>query len=441
MGEAKASAIKIPSVPAFTRWYTDKKRYKGAFGGRGGAKSMEAFTKALVLARNEKKKVFCTREIQRSINDSVHSLLEALIQKYELGDYEVLKTEIRNKITGSLFFFSGLREHTIDSIKSYHGIDLCIVEEAQSVTEKSLNILTPTVRNEGSEIWFLYNRMKETDPVHKLFKREIKTPGKQKVFVSETGEKYPWFEYESDTALWVKINYDGNPYFPDVLRREMERDKAEDYDLYLHKWEGEPISQSAFAIMSRNIIRSAMNRNIEKPEGQFVIGCDVARFGDDRTTIYRRRGLKELNHKVLTKADTVQVGRAILDMEVKGKTVFRVDDTGVGGGVTDYIRNQGRQVQAVNFGAKAKDADKYKNAISEMWFEVAEVLQDADIQPDEELFEELSSRDYTYDNKERKAIEPKEVYKKRFGKSPDKADGFIICFAGKEADPFKAWGL
>jgi len=160
--------------------------------------------------------VLCTREVQKSIQQSVHQLLKDQISNLGLGAfYEVLATEIRGK-NGSLFLFSGLSDMTAESLKSFEGVDICWVEEAQSVSKSSWNILIPTIRKDGSEIWVSYNPQLESDETHQRF--TINPP---------------------PDCINVEVNYSDNPFFPSVLEAERKHAKAtmrpEDY---AHIWEG-----------------------------------------------------------------------------------------------------------------------------------------------------------------------------------------------------------
>ena len=133
------------------------KRNKVAYGGRGGAKSWGFARALLIMAAQRPLRILCTREVQKSIKDSVHKLLSDQIEALGLGAvYQVLATEIRG-INGSEFLFSGLADQTVESIKSFEGVDIVWLEEARAVTRRSLRILIPTIRKDGSEIWFSFN--------------------------------------------------------------------------------------------------------------------------------------------------------------------------------------------------------------------------------------------------------------------------------------------
>lgn len=206
-------------------------RLKGYYGGRGGAKSESFCTALLIMGMQRKLKILCGREYQNSIGESVKSLLDKKIEAYGFdvprgygkGDvkfmYESLKNEIRGS-NGTHFIFHGFN-HKPHKIKSLDDVDICWVEEANVLSQESLDYLLPTIRNEGSEIWFSYNRRDENEPVHDMLK-----------------------ERAGKDALHVQVNHDDNPFFPDVLRLEMERDEARDINRYDHIWLGNPWTNS-----------------------------------------------------------------------------------------------------------------------------------------------------------------------------------------------------
>lgn len=190
-------------------------RYKVFYGGRGSAKSW-AFARAIIVKSLEKKlRILCARELQVSISDSVHKLLSDQISNMGFSSYfNVLQKSIFS-VNGSEFIFKGLRHNAVE-IKSLEGVDICWVEEGQSVSKQSWDILIPTVRKDGSEIWVSFNPDLETDETYKRF--VINKP---------------------DNALLQKINFDSNPFFPEVLREEMEHCKRVDHEAYLNIWLGE----------------------------------------------------------------------------------------------------------------------------------------------------------------------------------------------------------
>ena len=191
-------------------------RYKVFYGGRGGAKSW-AFAQVLLIEAIQRPiRVLCARELQVSIADSVHKLLADQIAALGLASrYEITRQSIRS-VNGSEFIFKGLR-HNATEIKSLEGVDICWVEEGQSVSKESWDLLIPTIRKQGSEIWISFNPGRPDDETYKRFVLE-----------------------PPDDAVVVKVGYQDNPWFPETLRREMEYCRRVSPDDYRHIWEGEP---------------------------------------------------------------------------------------------------------------------------------------------------------------------------------------------------------
>lgn len=217
-------------------------RYKVAWGGRGAAKS-HSFAKALLnLAGHEKLRILCTREVQNSIKDSVHKLLSDQIDMLGLGGfYEVLKHEIRGA-NGSEFIFSGLADKTAESIKSFEGVDIAWVEEAQGLSKRSWQILIPTIRAENSEIWVSFNPDMESDETYQRF---VVAPPVD--------------------AVVVKMNYVDNPWFPKVLEKErLEAKRSESREDYENIWEGKCRSSVAGALYA-NEMREATEAGRVRP--------------------------------------------------------------------------------------------------------------------------------------------------------------------------------
>ena len=205
-------------------------RYKVAHGGRGSAKSW-GFARALLIQAAQKPlRVLCTREVQRSIKDSVHKLLSDQIEGLGLGSlYDILATEIRCK-NGSEFIFAGLSTQTVESIKSFEGIDIVWVEEAQAVSKRSWDVLTPTIRKPGSEIWVSFNPELETDETYQRF---VMTP--------------------PIGSVVAQLNWRDNPWFPPELEAERQDTIKRDPDSYDNIWEGVPRRSVAGAIYANQI--------------------------------------------------------------------------------------------------------------------------------------------------------------------------------------------
>jgi len=209
------------TIPSACRPLFLPSRYKALHGGRGSAKSHSA-AGALVIKGSEKPlRIGCYREIQKSISTSVKQLLDDKIDAAGLrGFYRSTQYSIEG-INGTKFLFGGLRTNP-DSIKSTEGLDIAWVEEADRCSQASLDLLTPTLRNADSEIWFTWNRRLATDPCDNMFLGGTPPPG----------------------SIILPLSWRDNPFFPDVLRREMEWLRGRDRDKWLHVWEGELLQRS-----------------------------------------------------------------------------------------------------------------------------------------------------------------------------------------------------
>lgn len=214
--------MKTVIIPVeYKRLFDTDWREAAVYGGRYSLKSHTVARVLLIRARQSKIRVACFREFQNSIADSSHQLLKDLINEYDLKDFQVTQNSIINTINGSDFIFKGLHNNE-QSIKSTEGIDIAWIEEAQTVSNTSLEVLTPTVRKPGSQLIYTYNRLLEDDPVHHRLVLEGRP-----------------------NTLIINVNYDialKYGMMPDVIRLEMEDDKERRPALYKHKWLGEPSS-------------------------------------------------------------------------------------------------------------------------------------------------------------------------------------------------------
>ena len=202
----------------------------------------------------------CIREVQKSLEQSVKRLLEDEIERLGVGKaFDVLNTEIRTP-GGGLIIFQGMQNHTADSIKSLEGYDGAWVEEAQTLSQRSLDLLRPTLRKEESELWFSWNPVNESDPVDAFFRGKEKPPG----------------------AIVVEANYRDNPWFPDVLRDEMEWDRKRDPDKYAHIWMGGYLKNS-----EARVFRNWKTEAFETPaNARFYYGADWG-FSVDPSVLVR----------------------------------------------------------------------------------------------------------------------------------------------------------
>lgn len=238
---------------------TEQWRYKVAYGGRGSSKSWTIARILLLMAMNKPLRILCTREIQDSIKDSVHKLLKDQIDLLGLNGFIVQNDVIRHA-NGSEFLFKGLYTN-LSKIKSFEGVDICWIEEAESISATSWEILDPTIRKAGSEIWISFNPRYEDDIIYTTFLLE-----------------------PPSNALVIKVNWQDNKYFPDELRTQKDHMARVDPDLYLHIWEGELKRNTAEQIFHNkwSVEEFDSNPNLE----HYHFGADFG-FSEDPNTVNR----------------------------------------------------------------------------------------------------------------------------------------------------------
>lgn len=352
------------------------------------------------------------REIQDSIKDSVHKLLSDRIAFYNLTDYKITETQIVNKITGTTFIFKGLQEQSVANIKSLEGVDIVWLEEAQKISKKSWEILDPTIRKAGSEIWISMNREEENDPVWKAVGAN-----------------------PDERTLVVKVNYTDNPFCPEEVKYLALKCRQENPEDYEHIWLGAPVNAGSHKLISYKAVHEAAKASLNSSTSPLIIGLDVARFGDDKTVFCFRRGRFCSEFTSFSGLDNVAVANQATHYirNFKPARVF-VDAGGVGGGVVDILHDRGfkKIVRAVMFGSRALNDDRYHNRRAEMWDELRQWLnteQTVKIPDDEKLCAELCAVDKKYDSRGRLQLEEKDEVKKRLGRSPDMADALALTFA------------
>lgn len=216
------------------------KRYKVMYGGRGGGRSWSCARALLIIGLERPIRVLCARELQNSISESVHQLLSDQIHDMGLDNcYRIQRDRILGE-NGTTFTFEGIRNN-VNKIRSFEGIDYCWVEEANKVSSNSWEVLIPTIRREGSEIWITFNPELEEDYT---FKRFVKNA--------------------DDNMIVIKTTWRENEFFPEVLMREKDSLKALDYDKYLNVWEGFPLQILEGAVYARELRRCQEEGRITK---------------------------------------------------------------------------------------------------------------------------------------------------------------------------------
>ena len=240
MNDIVNQAIAKAEFPIKLKGLFEKSRYKVAYGGRGGAKSWGIARALLIKGAKDPMRILCAREFQTSIKDSVHKLLCDQIEALGLlGFYEITQNSIRGK-NGTEFAFVGLRNN-VANIKSYEGVDIVWVEEAQTTSRLSWNILIPTIRKQGSEIWISFNPELETDETYQRF--VLKPPA---------------------DCIQIKINWSDNPWFPDTLMLEKDALKERDLEAYNQVWEGLCRQSVDGAIFAKELQQAELDGRLTK---------------------------------------------------------------------------------------------------------------------------------------------------------------------------------
>ena len=367
------------------------------------------------------------------------------------SEFEVQRASIRHLVTGSEFMFYGIKNNPT-KIKSLEGIDICWMEEAEAVSKESWEILIPTIRKPGSEIWVSYNPKNILDDTHQRF--VISPP---------------------DDICLLTVNYTDNPWIPDVLRLEMEECKRKDYDLYLHIWEGEPVADSDMAIIKPSWIAAAVDAHLKigfEASGRKRIGFDVADEGEDSNATTLAHGSVVTDCQQWNKGDVITSADRVKNYaeEVRASEII-YDSIGVGAGVKAHLKRVCR-IPATGFNAgesvfkpEAKYAegktnkDMFSNIKAQAWWGVRDrfyntwrVIKHLESNPDDRDFvkqfsddqlislssgikqleylkAELSRPWVDYDNNGRVKVESKKDMKKRGIPSPNMADSLIMAFA------------
>jgi phage terminase large subunit-like protein len=204
-------------------------RYKVVYGGRGSGKSWGVARALLMRGARRTQRILCAREFQNSLGESVHHLLADQVRELGLDGFYAVRENKITGLNGTEFVFTGLR-HNISKIKSFEGVDIVWIEEGQNVPKKSFDILIPTIRRPGSEIWVTFNPDLEEDDVYQRFVR-----------------------WPVPNSVVVALNWSDNPWFTDELRAEKDLLKARDLEAYYNIWEGRCRSSVTGALWTKEM--------------------------------------------------------------------------------------------------------------------------------------------------------------------------------------------
>ena len=278
--------LSVEAARVFVPALRHKGRYLGLSGGRGSGKSHFVGEKLIVEPLTTHIRCVCAREVQNSIAESSKQLLEdkiyltsrrikdELLRRKFLASWRITDTELVYKPTDSLFIFRGMLKHTVASIKSLEGYNRFWGEEAQTFSQKSVDLATPTFRVPGSQLVFSWNPVSPKDPVDRFFRENKDDPD----------------------FLHITANYYDNPWFPDDLRRDMERDKRREFDKYLHVWRGAYQTMSEARVFKNWTIKPFRTpRNAQFYQGAdwgysvdpaVLVRCFMGRWGTDGSAVY-----------------------------------------------------------------------------------------------------------------------------------------------------------
>lgn len=407
---------------------------KIAYGGRGSLAKSESTASLLIQFAEhpdyfgENIKVICLRSVQKSIRESSYSLLCRKIEELGYTDFEITQNYIRNTTNGSYFTFNGLNDFTASQLKSLDFYTIAYIEEADGVSLETWDTLEATIRKEWNykgkkyqaEIWAVYNPNTLNDPITQKF-------------VSNPRED--WLIIKGEPLA------EDNPFFPDNLIEKYEALMERDPDEAKHVYLGYPRNNQTNAVwlVSDVMDCSDENRNTSKTkEGKMEIGIDVARFGNDNSVITKRKGLSVLDMQKVHGFNTQEVAGLAWEMAGRSKDVLMKIDIGYNQGVYDLLEEWGADIIPVSFGGSADNPDIYANCASEMMFDLP--VKDMYIPKQfltQTLLEDLTERQYFYNSKGQKQLEPKDnrsettksCFKNRHGgRSPDEGDSLCLAF-------------
>ena len=428
-----------PNLKGF--WINDKGRFIRArnrvlYGGRASTKSWEFAGRSAQIGQEFKTRFLCVRRYQNKIKDSVYTLIKNQIANFKFTGYNVMANEIKH-VNGTDFTFYGI-QHNTDEIKSFEGADVLWIEEAHNLTKEQWEILEPTIRKEGSEVWISFNPDLITDFIYQHF---IVHPPR-------------------NTVVRL-VNYPDNPFLSKTLLDTIEEMKEQDFDQWQHVYMGVPRNNDDEAIIKRSWVESAIDAHLNLDidiSGARNVGYDVADSGADKNAIAQfNGGICEYIEE--WKAEEDELDKSAMrawSFVHEGKMVY--DSIGVGAGVGVILKNAGKtDYHKFNAGdavfnpdyeyaPKITNKSKFENLKAQAWRDVADRLRNtfnainkgmvynasdlisisSDIKEIEALKTELCSPHKDYSKRGLDMVETKKALSKRGIASPNKADAFIM---------------
>ena len=457
-----------PSMnPNLREFWIKPSRYKILHGGRASGKSWDAAANAIRMADYCKLKFLCTRQFQNKIEESVYSLLKIQIERFGLSSrFTILNSKIIHNITGSEFLFYGIQRN-LDEIKSIESVDVLWLEEAHAVTKEQMDILEPTIRKEGSELWIIFNPNLITDYVYDHYVIN-----------------------EQPDSVVRGFNYTENPFLSSTMIKQIEHLKSSDYDSYQHVYLGIPKGNDDSSVIKLKWIQAAIDAHL-KIDGMFsgshTLGYDIADDGGDTNATILAKGSVaiECDEWKGLEDELLKSCRRAYSNALRVNAHINYDSIGVGAtaGAKFEEINEARSldngyvpVEYSKFNAGSRDLidpdgfysehdkitnkDKFANIKAQSWWLLADrfrntydylVNGNTDYTTDQlislssemdyvdRLTKELSTPLRDVDNNGRDKVESKKDLKKRGVASPNLADALVMAFVKPESNGWDDW--
>lgn len=410
----------LPIITEFNNY-----RYFLAEGGRGGAKT-QAFARLLCyIAEKRKVRIFCGRETQNTIEESVYTTFKDIITHYKLN-FKILSDRIIHNTTGSQIKFKGFREQGSTNIKGMEGVDIVWIDEAQAITKNTLDILIPTIRKEKAKIFFSMNRHLKGDPVFAEF-------------------------HDDEDCLHIHINYLDNPFISNALLKLAEKCKAERPEDYEHIWLGKPQSTADNKLFNDDELDACLTREFPHDASKYgarIIGGDVARFGSNYScgVVMKQCGPDHWEEEYLERwkgqNGVFTIGKFTEMINTYYPDYTIIDADGMGGPVYDCVADGRNDVLPFHGGQVDEDKEwkkKYNNYRTEGYLILEELVKAGRLRLKSKfIVDQLKEIRYKYDLKMRKIVIPKEQLIEQARKSgipyesPDEADGVMMAITQAE---------
>lgn len=438
--------------PTLRSFWEAPARNRVLFGGRASSKSWDAAGVALYSVQAKSLKIMCVRQFQNRIDDSVYTLLKNRIKGFGFNCFDVKRNTIECVHNDSSFVFYGLWRH-IEEIKSTEGIDILWIEEAHNLTKEQWDILEPTIRKSGSQIWIIFNPKLVTDFVYKRF---VLNP--------------------PPNTIVRKINYDENPFLSETMHQIIAAKQVEDEDDFNHIYLGEPLEDDDQVIIKRSWIKAALDAHIKlgiEPSGKHRVGFDVADSGEDKNASVHAYGIvaKHIDEWKGGEDELLKSASRVHSLAVRHNAEIDYDSIGVGAFAGSYFKqlnadpNVDGSVDYFKFNASGevlnkdkpmdktdpkspKNGDFFSNIKAQAWWDVARrfrntfnaVTKGHKFDEDDlisistecdhldALIDELSTPRKDFDQRGKVKVESKKDLAKRLVLSPNKADAFIMAY-------------